>query len=295
MFSDPDPYELGLRLLGRVQLDLADAVADATLEATSQTSRQLVALGEVIRRGLGAADLQGAHQHIGERAQRSVLGSYDQVVTARETAAGRTHYRIHARNPRNRRFAGGRLRRALASPAFFEATPRGLRFINVDLLNREAKHWARLIFGARPRGQGSRRAFPVTFSNLFVASIGLEQEARPGFSLPRGYFFDLGENKAIGASPSRVGQDPFYPGGTGPLYRRSARLGKRRATRGIEARNFLDAGMARTAREFGPTYTRLYQRMWDKGIIAARSAPGSVVGPRTTGMFTHRVRTYTNY
>lgn len=66
-----------------------------------------------------------------------------------------------------------------------------------------------------PQGQ---RQFDVTFSNLVAGAFGLDEEARPGFSIPRGYWFSDAE--IYNADSSRRGEDEFYVQGHGPRWGR---------------------------------------------------------------------------
>lgn len=276
----------------RVTIDLAVAVADAADAATAATSRQVLALAEVIRRGIASEELTEAHRKIAVRAQDAVLRSYDQVVTARERPGSRTHYRAAAAGSA-RRYAAGVLRATLKQRDFYEVTEHGLSMINITQLNQKAKQWARLNAGAGGVGRGSRRSFDVTFSDLVVGAIGLNMEARPAFIMPRGYFFDAGGNKVVRKAEGRRGEDQFWPMGSGPSSgRRRNLLAKHQTTRGIEARNFLDAGVYRVAVGLGEEYKVMYGKLWDRGVIVARgTGTGAVEGPRPTKMFSVRVRT----
>ncbi len=165
-------------------------------------------------------------------------------------------------------------------------------------MNQEARHWARLNAGAGPIGQGSRGRFPVRWSNLVVASLGLDMDARPAFFLPRGYWFSPGEG-LVSPNAGRTGKDEFYPQGTSPggpfSHLRSRRrldgkkagghegpgLARRRPSKGIRGRQFLDAGVARIGQELGPTYERLYENLWKQGTIGrAGNVTTRVVGPK---------------
>lgn len=276
----------GLSRLGADQLLLA--VPAAVNAATNVQSRQLKTLAEAIERGLlDGARTRQMFQDIGEAAQRSVVASYSQVVTARETSGP---YRISPNRPRNKRYAGGALRRALQSPEFFSATPLGLRFVNTSLLNKEAKHWHRLNFGAAPAGGGSRGQFEIQWSGLVLASLGYDEDASPGFMLPRG-FWVLGTERVSGPA----GGAEFYPvGELPPGTHVRGRPNAARRTAGIQARNFLDAGLRRIAQMFPEAMQDLYSEMFEQ---AARGEGGplslTVDAPRpaaqSTGVRTVRL------
>lgn len=299
------------RTMDSMVLSLGDSLVAAVAEADARTAQQVRNVAEVFQRGIAPGQRKEMFDRIGTRAQKSVVASYDQVVTRGANARGnRYSYRVGARQP-NKRYAGGKLRGALKSKRFYEATADGLRFVNVDLLNRTARQWARLNAGAGPRGQGSRRKFTVTWSNLAVGAIGIDQAPRPGFFLPRGYWWTRGAGQVVSADPGRIGQDEFFPMGIGPARNRSrldtgahrrpgpyvgpgAGIGKRRPSLGIKARNFLDAGSETIARELPRGYEKLYKDLWDQKVIGqgSRAQIPSKAYPQA---LRKRVRTTRNY
>jgi len=251
------------------------SVAAAVSEAAQVQSRQLQAIGDVLSQRLASrTGMTEVHRDIGLAAQRSVLASYDQTVTARKTVPS---YRLTSRNPANRRFAGGALRRALANPAFFEATSTGIRFGNIGLLDREAAHWHRLNFGAAPIGEGSRSRFNVTWSGLVIAALGLEDGPSPGFLIPRGYWV-LG-NEVVGSGTR--GSAAFYPASELPsgIARRTLPSPARQSA-GIEARNFLDAGIRRIAEELPAAYQDMYREWWEQATRGSGPLVGMAHAPR---------------
>lgn len=286
----PDQAAFVGRLQRTYTAAIAQALADAVQGANTATAQTLQELGRVIQQGIAPQEFLTAHQTIGLAAQRAVLNSYAQVVTARKRVPS---YRTEP-DGANTRFAGGKLKAALSSPRFFVATPTGIQFINVDELDATARHWARLNAGAGAVGGGSRRTFDVRWSNLVVASLGLEMSPSPAFLIPRGYWWDAASGQP--AAPGATGTSEFYPLGTGPRSRARATLSaagesgrvnvplqRRRVTGGIVARNFLDAGVARIATDLGPTYQRLYSDFYSRGLVGVRPARS------TYHVTTHRV------
>lgn len=266
---------------------MVESIVDAISEANSRTAATLVAIGGVLASGVYDADVAAHHRRMGERAQQAVLSSYDQTVTRRKRPASRYPYRADAAG-KNRRYAGGALRRALADSSFYEASPRGLAIINRRTLNTEARHWARLNAGAGGLGEGSRRRYEIRASNLVIGTLGLDMAPRPAFGVPPGYWLNRSEGgtfRGVGATfaegtpaskrtlqnasdPGRVGLDEFYP----------TRRRPKRVTRGIEARNFLDAGVARIAEDlfdWDEGYPRLYRNLWERAMREGRQ-----IGPR---------------
>lgn len=232
-----------------VRLALAENMIQGFVEAMRASgrsqSRQMRFLAEALAADAIPESLRRrVHDDIGAAAQRSVVQAY----THRNPRRNLPPYR-EGNDPRQTRYAGGRLLRALQSPSFYEATPNGLRFINTSLLNREARHWRRLNFGAGAQGGPGPRSFPI---DLFQASIGLEPDRRPGFRLPPGFWLRNGERVA----PGRPGTAEFHPG-------RDSSANPAMMTRGIRATNFLDAGVRRIANEIGPAYLNMYRQFYN--------------------------------
>lgn len=251
-------------------------------------AQQVRAFATVLAAGLGDDDLKAAHQAVGEAAQRSVSRSYGQLVTARQGPSG---YRAGAIDNHSRRFAGGALRRALNHPDFFRATSRGIQFVNTRVLDQEAAHWYRLNFGAGGAGLGTTARFEVRWGSLVVASLGFDAAPSAAFVIPKGVWVSpTGERVNAGANPP--GTDTFYPQGERPPGIKG-RATKARITAGIEARNFLDAGLRRIANELPLAYDDVYRDWFNQ---AHRRMPGgpltqvNVVAPRPRTLATRARR-----
>lgn len=224
-------------------------------------------------------------RRLGELGQQAMVRSYDQLVTRREGPASASHYRRG-----QGRLAGGILRQALSNGSFFTATADGLNFGDTNFLDAEAAHWHRINFGAGARGAGDAVDFPVSFG-ASVGTLGLEEGPSPGFALPPGVW--LGPNGHVvrhGAAPR--GADQFFPGfawakaGDGGGYtsagsryglngtiRRSkirSQPAAMRPTQGIEAANFMNAGIAKIAQNIPDLY-RAYVEDLIEGSIRASS------------------------
>jgi hypothetical protein len=267
-------------------LALVDAFVAAVEAAGTEVGKVLRDITRVMASGVGDAQLAKAHETIARKGQDSVLRSYDQVVTARNKRRLGPYRDVidPPSRPQNVRFANGKLRAALGAADFWEADAHGIRFINVDMLNHRARQWARLSAGAGGRGAGSKQRFEVKWGELVVASLGLNMRPSPSFVVPKGYWFDPESGHPVG--PGARGTSRFFPMGEGPRSgARSSLVGKnadgkkvrvpmqrRRVSRGIEARNFLDAGVRRIAREIGPTYERVHREWFETKVAHARPA-----------------------
>lgn len=205
-------------------------------------------------------------EEIGASAQESLVESYRTRKLQRN---------VQYPQERTDRYANGALLRALQSDSMYRATSRGLYFIDTDVLDREARQWRRLNFGAGGGGpEGSMippKRFPVTGLGLM---IGIEPDPRPAFRIPRGMWISQ-SGKRVGASQDAVGQDAFYPGTLGEgldptdaksysrTYRAGGSLGRAKMTRGIAARNFMDPPVRLIGRRIKPGLDALWDRVRD--------------------------------
>lgn len=246
--------QAGQSLGDMLHVDVRNMLIAAANASNSATSRELVALARAMERNaVSARRTREINERIARLAQDRVLRSYDQIRA--KSGGAPSGYRAGDRG-KFKRYSGGVLRAALAQRNFYKADRNSLAIINVPTLNRRAKQWRRLNFGAGRLGQMSpeSRRYPLRISNLVVAELGLDEGPRPGFFIPTGYF--VGPEGAP-ASPSigRLGQDAFYVAGRGP-HRRAITV-RRKATAGIRAEHFLENGVMTIAKELGPAYVRL--------------------------------------
>jgi hypothetical protein len=159
--------------------------------------------------------------------------------------------------------ASGALGRAIRDRRFWYATATEIKFINKDLLDKEARHWRRLNFGAGAGAITPPGQFQLALgSQMIGAAIGLAPDPRPAFTLPRGFFLGSGGQWQ---PPGTPGTGVFIPLGKTP----------RSTTHGIVATNFLDAGVKRLLREIGIQYLGLLE---DFVRTMAEGESGSVSG-----------------
>lgn len=281
----PDPQVISRQARAAIAREAAAevqaGVAKAYLKAVQEAARQAKDFANELQKPLDQAR-QEMFQRLGENAQRSMLSAYGQLVSKRSTVPS---YRSG-----NGRLSGGVLRRAIGSSEFFTATADGLEWGNTAFLDSEARHWHRINFGAGDRGAGGdAKEFPV-----FGTALGFEEGPSPAFSMPPGFW--LGPDGKIQRGGSRFsaenvsgirGSGAFYPsttdvskGGGGlqaALGRAGARSTRRgrpagwRPTKGIEAANFMNAGLARIARDLPDLYDALTQDLVEGAIKALES------------------------
>jgi hypothetical protein len=207
------------------------------------------------------AALQKMWQVLGKQAQRSMMSSFGQLVTAREGPI----YRVG-----ENRLAGGVLRSALGRSDFFSATAEGLDWGNIDILNTAARDWHRIAFGAGGRGSGINTQYQIDFEGMLMMIFGIDQGPSPGFGMPEGQWFDAGEHRQ---DDGARGTGIFYPGaytkekyvGGKGAYTMDITRGRKAAaaggagasaqgvgmhpTAGISTHDFFSAGLRRIAQE----------------------------------------------
>ena len=264
-------------VLERARFDLVDAYVAAAEAGAARMTRELVEMARVFEAGLADAEVARINQSVARQARLSVIRSYDQTVGH---GGGPPGYRAGA-SGKMRRWAGGRLRRALSQGDYLVGDARGITMVTGPL-DRAARQWARLNFGALGRGQGSLPPRTITFGDLVIAVVGLEEGPRPGFSLPAGYWLPGGDGN--GPDPARRGSDAFYV--SSRTHDRIGRLRARQAgssgrprqgsvlSKGIASRNFLDQGVHRIAVELPREYQLAYTQLFRRGIATVR--PGNV-------------------
>jgi hypothetical protein len=221
-------YEAGVRAAGQVQAFVA------ALEQVTQSSR---------------AQLQRVHFQLALEAQAATHRAY---MAARATGRMAGPYRLSQRD------AGGRLEQAILSPEFIRATYDGIGFANTDVLDRMARQWHRLNFGAGAAAGPGPRRFSVHWSSAVVGSFGFTDTPSAPFVLPQGFWVEPGTKQRQSAT-ARGGW--FYP---------ARGVGRVIQTKGIRAWQFLDAGMESIANNLGPAYEALYKD-W---FVSARRGVG---------------------
>lgn len=232
------------KLVNQITFDSMTSIQSAFVQAigegtTAQTRLIIKALGGSIKNVKYAkAEFTDANYRLARMMQDSMLRSYDQTVTARKEFSS---YRANGEGDTQPRFSGGKLRRALSHRDMVVATPQGIAYINNDILDREAKQWARLNYGAGGAAGGGGGAYPWTFRGVTLGALTLPWAPSPAFRMPHGVWIG-GRNGSVNDQGLSAG---FYP--------RSSQLNV--LTRGIEGRHFFDAGLRRFTQEFPAVYT----------------------------------------
>lgn len=228
----------------------------ASVKVVNGGTRGAMNMARILANGLkqqmqDKSELTKVHQRVANNMRDSVKSSYEQTVLSKPG-----QYRMG-----QGRISGGRLKAAIMNRNLAVGTAEGIFYVDEHRLDREAKHWRRLNFGAVGTAVTGRQAqrFKFRFDDVTLYTVGFPDEARPAFSMPPGIFEDASGEK-VGRSVSRAGQDAFIwiRGG------KNMAAGVRKIvdppvpiTRGIKPRNFLDAGLRRMVRDLPPAYNRM--------------------------------------
>lgn len=196
------------------------------------------------------------NQKIGDYAAAALVQGYEQRKYKRPVAS----YRV------GDRFSGGVLGAALRSPDQVRVTAFSVSIIDKELLDKAAKQWRRLNFGAGGGGIEGDMTTPGRFRVSGLGMVmGLPPDPRPAFKMPRGVWRP-GTEPGEEAVPGTSGFHPTQRQLTFP-------------TRGIAARNFLDSGIKAVAYSIRPGLDDL----WDR--VRSSQKRQQIVKAKTGGAF----------
>jgi hypothetical protein len=193
-----------------------------------------------------------SHRTLARNMQESVIASWGQArrrMPARPAVYDPVRNQGWGRDSR----AGGPgghdgMDQAVRDKDLIVATARGIQFGNVAALDRHARQWARLWLGAGDRGTGVSERFEVRFSNLPAIQLGIDEDPRPGYGLPRGGF--KGPDGKWQAKGEGIPAGAFYP-----------RKGSRQEfpTAGNKGYDYLGAGIRRLFADLPHVYGDLFR------------------------------------
>lgn len=171
----------------------------------------------------GSRSIATTNERLAKGMQTAVLQSYTERVLRQKKHPS---YRI------GDRYSGGALARALRAPGMFVGSYNGIAFGETNILSQEAKHWARLNYGA---GAKVSQYAPASVTlTLFGTPLGVlvdDSPKRRAFIIPRGIWVgDAAEGSHDVFGSATPG---FYPTSRKPY----------KITKGIAARRFFDAGL----------------------------------------------------
>lgn len=267
------PYLMRSYLRG-VELDLFTLLRGAAAAGVLGAGNGVAAIGAAIAALAGNRnDVRRIHGQVAGLMRQSVMDAYVTEVEGRKVVDS---YRAG----QNR--LPGKLKPALSNPEMAVGTTRGINFINEGLLDREAKHWKRLNFGAQGTAvtNGPSPTFPVSLFGEQLFNIGLTEGPRPGFRMPAGLWRDSSGN-VLRSGESADGGALSIPPSIHQFYPTSKRLFF--PTRGIQGRHFLEAGLETLVRELPFAYDRLVTGWIERGTRAGRAFSAISVTPSASG------------
>lgn len=202
-------------------------------------------------------DLRKVHQETATAARNAVISAYEASGIGTEFPS----YRQNAKG-RLRRYSGGAMERAMRSPKFIAGDSRGIRFVDQDFMDRNAKQWYRLNFGALPKSSKD----PAVGSMRFFGKASSQRVELNGFG-PSKPFIVPARGAGVFGVPGAPDNGPVTPSGRGILYiyRKGMKFKKGipprfvagKVSKGIEGKRFIDAG----AREINAVYPKLLTAM----------------------------------
>lgn len=148
------------------------------------------------------------HEHVGQGAKKAVLEGYANSGIGRGES-----YRDQAPG-KLRRYSRGAMERALNNPGMVTHDSTRLNFVNNRSMDRLAKQWYRLNFGAKSRGQGGRAPAIKSWKmgrKQISFTLSLEAyDASQGFRVPQSSWY-TGAWSNI-ASPTNLSYKELRPG-----------------------------------------------------------------------------------
>lgn len=238
-------------------------------EVAASTERELAkAMGKwanSMNRSLSQSrekELKKVHQQTAKIAREAVISAYNSSGIGNDPS-----YRQNDRG-KLRRYSNGAMERALKSKGLIEGDGRGIRFIDKDIMDRTAKQWYRLNFGALPGGSKN----PSVGSMRFFGRASSQRAELTGFRPSKPFRVPAGGVQGFWSSTyapsSNQPLKAAVRGQRGALYIRRKGMqttGKIPVTffrgqpsrNGIQGKRFLDAG----ARAINETYPKLVTEM----------------------------------
>lgn len=162
------------------------AFASCNIEMLEVMSLIAVTYAKSIKARKGS--FKSMYNEIGRTAIEAVTSAYSSIDHGTEGP-----YRSSAPDPYNR-FSGGKLISALSSKQMYRASYDGLEFINQPFLDKNARQWKRLQYGAGPakgykvHGRNRPSATRMVFFGKSVGTLGLKGAVQPNFNIPIGVF-----------------------------------------------------------------------------------------------------------
>ena len=248
-----------------VTLDIRYILEDVAKQANKELAKELRLWARTAKRNVTrASGLKQLNQKVADKARERVINSYES-----SSIGERKSYRYNDRG-KFRRYANGRMEKALRDPKTITADEHGIKFIDASRMDYWAKQWYRLNFGTK--GGNNKRAPSAQPMNFFGVQTGVrvsldQYPASKDFRIPKGFFSMTFAPKTAGTKlrKPRGANDAFYaarkdkrqraiPSKTTPFF-----SGK--ASASISGQRFLDSGASYINAYYGRQFAAL-ARSW---------------------------------
>lgn len=157
------------------------------------------------------------------------------------------------------RYARGAMLKALSSSGFFIARYDGVSFINAANLDRAARQWYRLNFGAGAKGANTRRPGEYTMRFFGQPTLPLSLNRfgpSPAYRMPPG-LWTHNDGRSAPGSPIQGAQGTHFFMPSSSYDKRLYPVYDARLSRGFRGMNFLDAGIRTLSQEIPKGWTQL--------------------------------------
>lgn len=253
-------------------------IVTAALAQAPEKARETIGFvaqnySKIVRAKRGS--FQQMYAGVGEEAMNAAVNSFKSIP---HSVSG---YRRFERD------SGGKLVAALQSPNMFLASYDGISFISKSHLDRSAKQWYRLNFGAGPAKGFNIKPQPARGYDTRVVMFGVptglnlditHNRRSPNFKIPAGKFVGTGSGGSgrVNATGASYG-DAFYPGH--PTLRKGKSIEGYPYFRGgmsksgIAAQRFLDAGVVAIAKGAPRGNEVLIRKIAEQALNDVNSSP----------------------
>lgn len=244
------------------KIEVQDAVKQTSAEASTQLAQWVKrSFSNSLKSSEFRSRLETMHEELGEVARKEMLRAYKAGKKR-----GRQPYR-QADVGKLKRYSAGQMEKGLNSDRLIVTSAKGIGFNFIEL-DKYAKQWARLNFGAAPAGSKEVQEEKVKiFRRNLSDSPNLSKfGARPGFMVPDSRrVIGVGSGKASPITPSaasivRTPRGSYiyvYPYKTKGLSKRGF---KPKKSKGIVGWRFLDKGIAKMNKEYGKKLTSVLEQ-----------------------------------
>lgn len=212
--------------------------------------------------GPGRKDIEDANRRLAAKAQAAALKAYQAKRSQSRTPSG--YRKGTGKNDR----LTGRLEKVIAAGDFTDSDARGISVGNLNKLNRQARHWARLNYGTEGAATKTNR-IEFRFDNVQFAKFETRSKPRPKFKIP---------------GPGKNGSTLGFFNADGAFYLGKPRGGTGKAVQWlrtayirnpVEPYYFIEAGLREAAKGFNGEYTQIVRGWLSKsGRRAANFTPG---------------------